>query len=131
MDRSDGNLTVCCRQNLTVEDMTGKQSWEMREWRRYVPHLTTCLRLRIGISAEFLVYYFASVKQHCDSMVCTVYYDWDKLSVVIALLLSVVILAHAAFDVAQFLMGAQPTTGSFETPPQLTVKICCNNRQSF
>jgi len=92
----------------------------MRKSIRSVLRLTTSLPVRVGIGAALLGYYFVSIQKYCEWMACTIYYNWDKPSVVMALLLSVVILGHAAFDLIRSLLGARPTIGGFETPPPIS-----------
>ena len=82
-----------------------------------VLRVTTSLPIRVGLGAGLLVYYFASIQEHCEWGECTVYYNWDKPSVVAALVLSVVLLGHAAFDLVRSMMKKRPNARGFETPP--------------
>jgi hypothetical protein len=95
----------------------------MLERIRRVIRIAASLPVRAAIGAILLLFFFANIQKQCEWMACTIYYNLDKPPVVVSLLLSVLILGHAAIDIARSLTKAPPAPSGPEMPTPMDHKV--------
>ncbi len=89
---------------------------------RQIIRIAISLPVRAGIGAILLIFVCASTQKYCEWMACTVYYNFDKPQVIIALVLSVALLGHAGFVIIRSLLKKTPSGYGLEMPPPVDQK---------
>lgn len=94
----------------------------MLEQIRHAARTAKSLPVRTGIGVILLIHVFASSRQYCRWMACVTEYNLDKPHVAIALLLSILILSYAAFEIVSSLVQKPPSQHDLEMPTPIDQK---------
>ncbi len=94
----------------------------MLEQMRQIMRFAISLPVRVGIGAILLIFVFANTQKYCEWMACTIYYNFDKPQVIIALVLSAIILGHAGFVIIRSLIKKTPSSYGLEMPTPVDQK---------